>query len=148
MRPRKKRTSVVSSRRARYWPRMNCERFAVVNLFIVSTLAGTFRRAMPADSRLLCSLSARMNYGCGIHLNTSGACTGLYLYPRLLGFSLMVARLQDIEIMASGQPIPSKSLSQRQLERCVTTSNSGVMRHPVLRLSTRTVDLDVVSHQY
>jgi hypothetical protein len=103
---------------------------------------------MPADSRLLCSLSARMNYGCGIHLNTSGACTGLYLYPRLLGFLPMRARSQDIEIMTSGQPSLSKSLSQRRLERCVTISTSGVMRHPVLRLSTRTVDLDVVSHQY
>jgi hypothetical protein len=89
-----------------------------------------------------------MIYKFGIYLKTSGAGTGLYPSPSLLGFLLMVARSQDTEVMASGQPTPSKSLSPPQLERCDPISNSGVIRHPVPRLSSRTVDLDVVSDQY
>jgi hypothetical protein len=103
---------------------------------------------MRADSRPLCSLNARMIYGFGIYLNTTGASTGLGLFSRRLGFLLMVFRSRNIEVMATGQAIPPKSLNQQQLERYDTISNTGVMRHPVPRLSVRTVDSVVVSRQH
>jgi hypothetical protein len=68
---------------------------------------------MHADSRPLCSLNAPMIYGFGIYFNTTGASTGLGLFSHHLGFLLMVFRSRNIEVMASGQPVPPKLLSQR-----------------------------------